>query len=163
IHGRGAHAARPQEGVDPIVIASHVVLALQTLVARTIDPMDEAVVTVGAINGGTKRNVIPDDVTLQLSVRSFTPAVRERLLAGIRGICDEICRAFECPAPPTVTVGEDATPAAWNDPALAGETLAWLRATFGDGNADERRREMIAEDFGRIPATGGVPGVMIRV
>ena len=83
IHGRGGHGARPQETVDPIVTAAQVVTALQTLVSRRLDPLDSGVVTVGAIHGGTKHNVIPDQVTLQLTVRSFDADARRTLLDGI--------------------------------------------------------------------------------
>ena len=84
VFGRGGHGARPEATVDPIVLAARIVLALQTIVSRENSPFDPAVITVGTIHGGTKNNIIPDDVKLQLTVRSFTQLVRERLLAAIR-------------------------------------------------------------------------------
>src|SRR5205085_6975963 len=83
IFGRGGHGAKPESTVDPIVIAARTVLALQTIVSRENSPFDPAVVTVGSIHGGTKNNIIPDDVTLLLTVRSFTDPVRQHLLAAI--------------------------------------------------------------------------------
>lgn len=79
IHGRGAHAARPHEGIDPLVIASSLVMALQTIVSRNINPMETAVVTIGSLHSGFAANVIPDEAKLELSVRSFTEAVRKTL------------------------------------------------------------------------------------
>ena len=84
IFGRGGHGARPETTVDPVVIAARTVLALQTIVSREISPFDPAVITVGAIHGGTKRNIIPDEVRLDLTVRSFTDPVRQHLLLGDR-------------------------------------------------------------------------------
>ena len=86
ITGKGGHGAYPQDTRDPIVIAARIVTTLQTLVSREIDPLDSAVVTVGAFNGGFKHNIIPDEVKLQLTVRSFADATREKLLVGIERI-----------------------------------------------------------------------------
>ena len=86
IFGRGGHGARPESTVDPIVIAARVVTSLQTIVARENSPFDPAVITVGSIHGGTKNNVIPDEVKLQLTVRSFTPEVQQKLIAAIERI-----------------------------------------------------------------------------
>ena len=86
VHGRGGHAAMPMNTVDPIVLASRIVLALQTIVSRENNPIDPVVITVGSIHGGTPGNVIPDEVRLQLSVRTYTPEVRRKTLAAIRRI-----------------------------------------------------------------------------
>src|SRR3989475_7831275 len=83
IFGRGGHGAQPQNTVDPIVIAARTVLALQTIVSRENNPLDPAVITVGTIHGGTKNNIIPDEVRLQLTVRSYKPEVRNHRLASI--------------------------------------------------------------------------------
>jgi hippurate hydrolase len=88
IFGRGGHGARPEATVDPIVIAARTVLALQTIVSREISPFDPAVITVGSIHGGTKNNIIPDEVQLQLTVRSFTDPVRQHLLSAIDRIAN---------------------------------------------------------------------------
>jgi hippurate hydrolase len=163
IYGRGGHGARPQETVDPIVTAAHLVTALQTLVSRRVDPLEPAVVTVGAIHGGTKHNVIPDQVTLQVTVRSFTDGVRRTLLDGIAQMARDVCATFRCPRPPSVVVKDDYTPAAYNDPALTAAAADVFRAAFGAGAVVERRPEMIGEDFGRYATAAGVPGFMFRL
>src|SRR5258708_2469248 len=94
IHGRGGHAARPHLAVDPVVIGAALVTALQTVVARSIDPMQTAVVTVGAFNAGHAANVIPESARLQISVRSFDPGVRKLLEARIRALTDAQASAY---------------------------------------------------------------------
>src|SRR5207244_10316625 len=86
IRGLGGHGARPELTKDPIVVAAEVVLALQTIVSRENAPLDPVVVTVGAIHGGTKHNIIPDEVDLQLTVRAYMEEVRKRVLASIERI-----------------------------------------------------------------------------
>jgi hippurate hydrolase len=163
IYGRGGHGARPHETVDPIVTAAHVVTALQALVSRRVDPVEPAVVTVGAIHGGTKHNVIPDQVTLQLTVRSFRDDVRRTLLDGIAEITTDVCAAFGCPRPPLVTVKDEGTPAAYNDPALAASARAVFTAALGPAAVVDRRPEMGGEDFGRYATAAHVPGFMFRL
>src|SRR5256712_10380197 len=84
--GRGGHGAKPDKTVDPVVIAARTVLSIQTLVSREKDPLEPAVVTVGSIHGGTKYNIIPDEVKLQLTVRAYKPEVRQLLLESIESI-----------------------------------------------------------------------------
>src|SRR4029434_9745062 len=86
VYGRGGHAAMPHNTVDPVVLASRIVISLQTIVSRENNPVDPIVITVGSIHGGTQGNVIPDEVRLQLSVRTYTPEVRSRTLAAIRRV-----------------------------------------------------------------------------
>ena len=106
IRGVGGHGAYPHLTKDPIVIAAQVILALQTIVSREVRPIDSAVVTVGSIHGGAKHNVIPDEVKLQLTVRSYTDAVRQQILDAIQRITVGIARAAGVPADrePTVKV-----------------------------------------------------------
>ena len=163
IHGRGGHGAYPHETVDPIVAAAHFVTALQTLVSRRVRPIDPAVVTVGSIHGGSKHNVIPDEVTLQLTVRSYDDQVRATLLDGIRQMAAGTCDVFRCPAPPTVVVRDEYTPAAYNDPALTAAAAAMLRTVLGDGMVVELPAGMGGEDFGRYARTLEVPGLMLRL
>ncbi len=163
IFGRGGHGARPHETVDPIVTAAHLVTALQTLVSRRVDPVDSAVVTVGAIHGGTKHNVIPDQVTLQLTVRSFTQGVRRTLLEGIAQMTSDVCATFRCPQPPRVQVKDEHTPAAYNDPGLTAAATTLFRSAFGVAAVVDRRPEMGGEDFGRYAPAAGVPGFMFRL
>src|SRR6187431_746218 len=102
VYGRGGHAAMPHNTIDPIVLAARIVLALQTVVSRENNPVDPVVVTVGSIHGGTQGNVIPDEVRLQLSVRTYTPEVRTRTLAAIRRIAKGEADAAGSPRDPQV-------------------------------------------------------------
>ena len=163
IFGRGGHGARPHETVDPIVTAAHLVTVLQTLVSRRVDPVEPAVVTVGSIHGGTKHNVTPDQVTLQLTVRSFTEDVRRTLLDGIKQMTTDVCATFRCPRPPLVAVKDERTPAAYNDPALTADATALFRSAFGAAAVVDRPPEMIGEDFGRYAPAAGVPAFMFRL
>jgi len=157
IHGRGGHGAYPHKAIDPIVAGSQVVLALQTIVSRRIDPRESAVVTVGSFHAGTKHNVIPDSATLQLTVRSYGDDSRRKLLDSIRQIATDTCKAAGCETPPDVKVIEtDFTPATFNDPALSQAAAEALRASVGADNVVELPPVMGGEDFGRFaPAVGG--------
>ena len=132
VRGVGGHGARPHSTRDPVVLASQIVLALQTIVSRELKPGTPAVVTIGAINGGTKHNIIPDQVKLQLTLRSYDDAVADHLVASIRRICENLARAADVPADllPVVTLAETRTPVTVNDPALterlAGVFRTWL-------------------------------------
>jgi hippurate hydrolase len=161
VHGKGGHGARPNNTVDPIVIAAKIVLGLQTLVSRENDPFDPAVVTVGSIHGGTKHNIIPDDVRMQLTVRAYKPAVRDRLLRGIERIAKAECEAANTPKPPDVKLS-DGTPVTANDVALAARVGGALRKSLGDARVSEAIPIMGAEDFSRY-AEAGVPILMMWV
>ncbi len=152
IRGVGGHGAYPHLTKDPIVIAAQVILALQTIVSREVRPIDAAVVTVGSIHGGAKHNVIPDEVKLQLTVRSYTDAVRHQVLDAIRRITVGIARAAGVPADrePTIQVQEgEYTPATYNNPELVSRLLPVWKQIFGDDNVVERDAEMGGEDFSR--------------
>jgi len=161
--GRGGHGARPHQAVDPIVAASHFVTALQTLVSRRVDPQQAAVVTVGSFHAGSKRNVIPDEAHLQLTVRSYTDEVRGQLLEGIEQLALDTCQLFQCPEPARVEAKERYTPAVYNDPALSARALALFREIFGAAHVLERPPSMGGEDFGRYARELGVPGLLFRV
>jgi hippurate hydrolase len=163
IHGRGGHGARPHETIDPIVAAAHAIVALQTLVSRRIAPGEPAVVTVGSIHGGAKHNVIPDSVTLQVTVRSYTDEIRTHLLDGVRQIVTDICTTFRCPVPPSITVKDEYTPAAYNDPELTAAAVRVLAAVFGAAQVVERPADMGGEDFGRYARALSVPGLLFRI
>jgi hippurate hydrolase len=150
IRGVGGHGAYPHLAKDPIVLASQTVLALQTIVSREIRPLDSAVVTVGSIHGGTKHNIIPEDVRLQLTVRCYSDTVRDQILRAIRRIAEGQARAAGIPEDrlPLVTVNdEERTPAMFNDPDLCVRVVENLRLTFGPEAVVERPPEMGAEDF----------------
>jgi hippurate hydrolase len=155
VHGRGGHGARPHRTVDPVVIAARIVLSLQTLVSRENDPMDPAVVTVGSIHGGTKHNIIPDDVRLQLTVRAYKPEVRERLFKGIERIAKAEAEAANAPRPPDVTYS-DASPVTVNDDSLAARVAPALKKRLGDDRVTVAVPIMGAEDFSEY-AKAGVP------
>ena len=161
IFGRGGHGAYPHTTVDPVVIAARTVLALQTLVARDNNPFDPAVVTVGSIHGGFKHNIIPDEVKLQITVRSFKDDVRQRLLAGIARIAKAEAAAAGAPKEPLVVVAES-TPATFNDPALTKRIAGALARAFGESNVVPGTPVMGGEDFSEY-GRAGVPALQFEV
>ena len=161
IYGKGGHGAMPQTTVDPIVIAARTVLSLQTIVSRELDPRDPAVITVGSIHGGTKHNIIPDSVHLQLTVRSYKPETRKHLLASIERIARAESEAGNAPRPPLMEVS-DSSDSVYNDPKLTERVAAVLRRRLGSNNVVEMPPKMVAEDFSEYGKTG-VPTVMFFV
>lgn len=151
IFGVGGHGAYPHATKDPVVIAASFIMNLQTLVAREINPVEPAVVTVGSIHGGAKHNVISDRVDLQLTVRSFSDAVRDQLLAGIERIAKAQATSFGLPDDkmPEVTVQDEFTPSLWNDPDLTSKIKDVLQQAFGTDNVLELPPVMGGEDFAR--------------
>jgi hippurate hydrolase len=162
LFGRGGHGAKPHTTVDPVLLAARTVLALQTLVSREKDPLEPAVITVGSIHGGTKHNIIPDEVKLQITVRTYSPAVRKQLLDGIARIAKAEATSVNAPRQPEIKVSEsqDAT---YNDPALAHRLEAALAQGLGKANVVEGKPEMVAEDFGELGKAARVPSVLIRI
>jgi amidohydrolase len=153
VRGVGGHGAAPHTTRDPIVLASRIVTALQTLVSRELDPLDSAVVTVGSFQAGTKHNIISDEARLLITVRSYTPEVRRMLLDGIARIArgEAIAAGLAEDRMPVVTVREaEATPATVNTDALTQSTMARLRAHFGADRVQLTRPVMAGEDFGRF-------------
>jgi hippurate hydrolase len=148
IKGIGGHGAYPHTTKDPVVLAAHIVVALQTLVSRETSPLESAVVTVGSIHAGTKHNIISDNAHLQLTVRSYDDGVRDRLLSGIKRIAEAQAQSFGLPENlwPEVTYSE-ATPATYNDPALTARAIGVLRGAMGDDHVHELQPVMGAEDF----------------
>jgi len=161
IYGRGGHGAYPHKTVDPIVIAARTILALQTIVGRENNPLDPAVVTVGSIHGGTKHNVIPDEVKLQLTVRSYKDEVRKHLLEAIARIAKAEAEAAMAPKPPEVKV-TDGTPATYNDPALTKRIAGALQRGLGAANVSEGLPVMAGEDFSEY-GRAGVPATVVWV
>jgi hippurate hydrolase len=162
VFGRGGHGAKPETTVDPVVIAARTVLSLQTLISREKDPLEPAVVTVGSIHGGNKHNIIPDDVHLQITVRSYTPQVRKQLLDGIARIAKAEAAAAGAPREPEIRTSEGAN-ATFNDPAVTKRLGAMLTRELGQENVIEGKPEMVAEDFGEFGKAAGVPSVLLRV
>jgi amidohydrolase len=161
IYGRGAHGSAPQASIDPIVIAARSIIGFQSLVAREKDPQEPGVVTVGAIHGGTKNNIIPDQVKLQLSVRSFKDSVREQLLKGIERIVKAEAASAGATKEPLVELIES-THATYNDPDLARRLTPVLAATVGPQNVTQESPLMASEDFSEF-VRAGVPGAFIWV
>ena len=161
VFGRGGHGARPASTVDPIVIASKIVVSLQTLVSRENEPLQPAVVTVGSFHAGTKHNIIPDSAHLQLSVRAYDPGVRDKLLAGIRRIAEAEAQAALAPKPPEMTVSES-LPVTVNDPALTSRVAAALRRALGESRVVEGIRLMSSEDFSLF-GQAGVPTLDMEI
>jgi amidohydrolase len=161
IFGKGGHGAVPNLSVDPIVIAARVVLAIQTIVSRENDPLEPAVITVGSIHGGTKHNIIPDEVKLQLTVRAFDDAIRARMIESIRRIVKAEAEAASAPKPPVVAVSESAS-ATINDPSLTGRIADALRKKLGPDRIIEARALMGSEDFSEL-GRAGVPSVFLWV
>lgn len=148
IKGIGGHGAYPHTTKDPVVLASQIVVALQTLVSRETSPLDSAVVTVGSIHAGTKHNIISDGAHLQLTVRSYKDDVRKRLLDGIKRISEAQAMSIGLPEDmwPVMTVSES-TPATYNDPALTEKVFGTLEAKLGAGRVHVLSPVMGAEDF----------------
>lgn len=160
IRGVGGHGSAPENTKDPIVTAAQVVMALQTIVSRENSPLDPAVVTVGSIHGGTRYNIIPDEVNLQLTVRTYKPEVRARILASIERIVKGVALTAGIPEDraPIVKVAEG-TGSTYNDPKLLERLAGAFRQALGADNVVQVPPIMASEDFGyfsldqKIPAT----------
>ncbi len=166
VRGRGGHGAYPQTTIDPIVLAARIVTTLQTVVSRETRPLDPAVVTVGSIHGGTKHNIIPNEVKLQLTLRSYTESVRAHTIATIRRICRGEAIAAGVPEElmPVIAISDDQfTPVTYNDPALTRRIRGAISAWIGAENMRAIDPEMGGEDFGRFGLDGKVPVSMFRV
>ena len=167
VRGIGGHGSTPQVAKDPIVVAAQIVMALQTIVSRETSPLDPAVVTVGTIHGGTKRNIIPEEVKLQLTVRAYKEAVREKLIASIERIAQGTAIAAGIPAElaPIVKVSEtEITPATYNDPALTERLTSAFAKALGVENVVQWPQIMGSEDFGRFGLEGHqIPTVLFWV
>ena len=162
VFGRGGHAAMPYNTVDPVVLAARIVMALQTIVSRENNPVDPVVLTIGSIHGGTQGNIIPDEVKLQLSVRTYTPAVRKRTLDAIRRIVKGEAESAGASRPPLVEAGEGATAVVYNDPALTLRLAAALKTGLGETNVVEMPAKMTSEDFAQYNLAG-VPSALLHI
>jgi hippurate hydrolase len=152
----------PYNTVDPVVLASRIVLALQTVVSRENNPNDPVVVTVGSIHGGTQANIIPDEVRLELSVRTLTPEVRTRTIAAIRRIARGEADAASAPREPLVAAPAVARPPVFNDPPLTLRLAAALKKTLGEQYVVEMPSKMTSEDFAEY-GVDGVPSALLHI
>src|SRR6266581_5043454 len=151
IRGLGGHGSKPEATKDPIVVAAQTIVALQTIVSRENSPLDPAVVTVGSIHGGTRPNIIPDEVNLQLTVRAYKEEVRQKLLSAIERITKGIALAAGVPSDraPIVKVSEtEVTKATYNDPALTERLAGVFVKALGQENVVKSAPIMGSEDFG---------------
>ena len=168
VHGIGAHGASPHRGVDPVLVAAQIVVSLQSIVSRTISPLDSGVITVGAIHGGTKHNIIGDRVELQLTVRSDDPAVRTALLDGIDRVAAGTAAALGVPEelmPEVIRSPVETTPPTINDTATARRVRDAIAGGMGEAALyAEPRKGMGAEDFAYfVQPELGVKGVYFSV
>lgn len=155
VYGVGAHGASPHMSIDPVVIASMIVMDLQTIVSRNLKPTESAVVTVGAIKGGTKHNIIPDEVILQLTVRTYEDEVRQMVHKRIREISRGIAIAAGLPEDrmPEVSSSDTYTPANYNEPMLTNRISNKAKEAIGEANVVYAEPQMVAEDFARFGKT----------
>lgn len=158
LFGRGAHGSMPQASIDPVVMAAATVLRLQTIVAREVAPTEAAVVTVGALQAGTKENVIPDEAVIKLNVRTFDEGVRKRVLAAITRVVNAEAAASGAPKPPEITP-LDRYSLVTNDADATARVVAAFRQHFPAERIRETGPASASEDFGSFGAEWGAPSV----
>lgn len=161
VRGIGGHGSAPQAGKDPIVLAAEFVLVAQTIVSRQINPQEPAVLTVGMIHGGTKNNIIPDEVTMGLTLRTYSMDVRDQIVAAIKRELNGLAEGYGMPADrmPTVAITES-TPPTLNDAAMAERVRAAAIAALGKERVEQATPIMGSEDVGLFTLEGRIPGVM---
>lgn len=166
VHGVGAHGASPHRGIDPVVLGSQIVLALQTVVSRSLAPRDAGVITVGAFHSGTKHNIISDQAHLQLTVRNDDPVDREILLNGIRRVAENMGRVAGLPEDklPEVIVSDESVPVTHNDAQMTERLRSVWQSRFGDDVMwDAERKGMGAEDFPYFTTDPYIPSTYFAV
>ncbi len=158
LFGRGAHGSMPQASVDPVVMAAATVMRLQTIVSRELSPIESAVVTIGALQAGTKENVIPDEAIIKLNVRTYDEGVRKRVLAAIERIVNAESVASGAPKPPEITV-LDRYPLVANDAGASQRLVDAFRDYFPEGRVLQTAPTSASEDFGTFGVEWHVPSV----
>ena len=155
VYGVGGHGAYPQKCIDPIVVASRIVLDLQTIVSRELNPTEPAVVTVGSIHGGTRPNIIPDEVKLELTLRYFSEETIEKVIAAIERISKHAAKTAGMPDEklPLVYVVPVETPPVINHHGLSSRVANFAAEIIGKENIVETKPEMVGEDFGKYGLT----------
>ena len=162
MYGRGGHGAVPQNTIDPVVMAARTVMSLQTIVARETNPQDPLVVTIGSIHGGTQGNIIPDQVRMELSVRTFSDDVRKRTLAAIERIAKAEAAAAGAPREPSIEFANAGIGPVFNDPALTARLAGVLKTAMGADRVVEMPAKMTSEDFSEY-GRAGVPAVLLHI
>ncbi|MHA7276229.1 amidohydrolase [Arthrobacter sp. HLT1-21] len=157
VQGRQAHGSQPDQSIDPIVLGAHMVVRIQTIVAREVHPMKSAVVTIGTFHAGLKENIIPDTAEFSVNVRTFDPEVRERVLASLRRIIKAEADASGAPAPSIEEISS--FPQCYNDPDATDALINEFHLTLGEDSVNEVPPVMGSEDFGLFATAIGVPSV----
>lgn len=160
IRGLGGHGSKPEATKDPIVLASQIILALQTIVSRENSPLDPAVVTIGSIHGGAKRNIIPDEVLLQLTIRTYKEEVRQHIIAAIERIAKGVAAAAGIPddrAPIMKVIESENAPSLYNDPQLTERLATVIGKAIGTENVIKSAPLMASEDFGIFSLDHQIP------
>ena len=152
VYGEGAHGAAPHKGIDPIVLSAQMIQAYQTIVSRRLAPTEPAVVTVGSIHGGTVHNIIPDEVTMQLTLRSYSPETREELISSVKRISEFYAKAAGLSESkmPSYWIREPHTPALINDDQLTQQMVEVFKNNIGEDKVVAVEAQMIGEDFSRF-------------
>jgi len=158
-HGRGGHGAAPQQTIDPVLIAARFIVDVQTVISREKDPIEFGVVSIGAIHGGTAENIIPDEVVVRGTIRSFKPEVRAKMAAGIERTAKAVAAMSDAP-PPDISITEGAK-AVMNDPAVVAIAEKALKAAFGD-KFRTSPPVTASEDFSEF-ADSGVPSMFFHI
>ena len=155
VYGEGGHGAYPHTTIDPIVLSARIILDLQTIVSRELSPLDPAVVTVGSIHGGNKGNVIPDEVKLELTLRSYTDEVRNATIEKIKRICNGIAASAGLPEEkyPNVFLRDESTASLYNDPELCTRMHEAFAEVIGEENVVQPKPTMGGEDFSEFGRT----------
>jgi amidohydrolase len=163
-YGKGGHGAFPHLTIDPLLIAARTVVTLQTIVSREVNPVQPAVVTVGTFHAGTKRNIIPDEAKIELTVRSFNSGVQNQLLAAIARIAKAEAAAGGALREPLVVVDSlQASEVVVNDPATVARLVPALRKGIGEENVVPTDPVTVSEDFGEFGRAAGIPSVVLWI
>lgn len=166
VYGEGGHGASPHKTKDPIVLSSQIVLALQTIVSRELSPLEPAVITVGSIHGGTTHNIIPAEVKLEITCRSYSMEVRDKILEAIQRTADGLAASYGLAKEkyPKMVVRDSFAPAVFNDPELTQKAAEGIKKFIGEENTIQVKPEMIAEDFAYFGLTENkIPISMFRL
>jgi amidohydrolase len=157
IFGRGAHGSQPQTAIDPVIMAAATTMRLQTIISREIAPIENAVLTIGALQAGTKENIIPEDATLKLNIRTFNEGVRHHILSAVKRICCAECAASNAPRDPEF-IALDSYPMTENDVTATARIAEAFNEQFGD-KSHETQRASASEDFSIFGRNWKVPYV----
>lgn len=157
VHGRGGHGSRPEETIDPVLLAAHMVVRIQSIVSREVHPQNSVVVTIASFHAGVKENIIPGKAEFTVNVRNLDVGVREKVLAALRRVIAAEARASGAPEPEILEMYT--FPLLFNDPEATEALKTALAAVLGKDKIIDRPAQMGSEDFGHLPDAIGVPGV----